>query len=180
MCEKEEVGIFQFSRGCMKNNGLQCTHHHQQQELTVNARIAELMDRKKEDHQDFAACVSNHPTSSFLHHGCIHYQGSEAQELLKQDIEEKLHEKMGKKALWAFRSEYHLNFPPGVFQDKIKGFPYVQCLSTIRTEYLNANAVYLWFKMYKQIYVITISIRWSRDTRHFISYTTINGIANRL
>jgi hypothetical protein len=30
------------------------------------------------------------------------------------------------------------------------------CLSTIHTEYLNANAVYLWFKMYGRFYVITI------------------------
>jgi hypothetical protein len=42
-----------------------------------------------------------------------------SQELLKQDIEEKLHEMMGKKELWLFRSECHLNFPLGVFRDKI-------------------------------------------------------------
>jgi hypothetical protein len=53
--------------------------------------IAELMDLEKEDQQDFAAYISNHPASSFLHHGYIQYQGSEAQELLKQDIEEQLH-----------------------------------------------------------------------------------------
>jgi hypothetical protein len=79
--------------------------------------IAELMDRKKEDQQDFVAYVSNHPASSFSHHGYmyIQYQGSEAQELLKQDIEEKLHETMGKKELWLFRSEYNLNFPLSCF-----------------------------------------------------------------
>jgi hypothetical protein len=39
----------------------------------------------------------------------------------------------------------------------IKWFAYVPCLSTIRTEYLNPNAVYLWFKMYERFFVITIS-----------------------
>jgi hypothetical protein len=86
---------------------------------SLRTTITELIDREKEDHQDFAAYVSNHPASSFSHHGYIQYQGSEAQELLLQDIEDKLHETMGKKALWAFRTEYHLNFPLGVFRDKI-------------------------------------------------------------
>jgi hypothetical protein len=35
------------------------------------------------------------------------------------------------------------------------------CLSIIRTEYLNANAVYLWFEMYGRFYDITTSIGWS-------------------
>jgi hypothetical protein len=85
----------------------------------LRTTIATLMDREEEDQQDFAAYVSNHPASSFLHHGYIEYQGSEAQELLLQDVEDKLHKTMGKKALWMFRSEYHLNFPLRVFRDKI-------------------------------------------------------------
>ena len=35
----------------------------------------------------------------------------------------------------------------------------------IRTEYLNANAVYLWFKMYLRFYVIASTIGWSSLTQ---------------
>jgi hypothetical protein len=46
-------------------------------------------------------------------------QGSEAQELLKQDMEARLHETLGKEELFDLRSEYYLNFPLSVFRDKI-------------------------------------------------------------
>ncbi len=86
---------------------------------SLRKTIADLNDRAEEDHRDFAAYVSNHPSSSFSHHGYIQWQGSEAQELLKQDMEARLHETRGKEELFDSRSEYYLNFPHSVFRDKI-------------------------------------------------------------
>ncbi len=66
---------------------------------SLRTTITELINREKEDHQDFAAYVSNHPASTHSHHRYIQYQGSEAQELLRQDMEEGLLETMSKEEL---------------------------------------------------------------------------------
>jgi hypothetical protein len=75
--------------------------------------------RKEEDEELFAECIKNHPGSAFSHKGFIQWQGSEAQELAKEDIAENLHLTMGKKALHAFWRECYENFPFKDFQDKI-------------------------------------------------------------
>ena len=75
--------------------------------------------RCTDDFEAFESFKSNHPTSHFSHQGYIQYQGSDAQELLLKDIEDWLHETLGKKNLWGFRCEYYEQFPLNVFRDKI-------------------------------------------------------------
>jgi hypothetical protein len=49
----------------------------------------------------------------------IQWQGSDAQELLQQDMEKGVHKKMGKKDLWGSRKEYYENFPLDIFRSKV-------------------------------------------------------------
>jgi hypothetical protein len=44
---------------------------------------------------------------------------SEAQELLGEDMEGGLHERLGKKELWGSRPEYYESFPLTAIRDKI-------------------------------------------------------------
>jgi hypothetical protein len=57
--------------------------------------------------------------SFFSHYGYAEFQGSEAQRLLQKDIEDGLHESMGKKDLYASRPEYFNEYPLNVFRDRI-------------------------------------------------------------
>ena len=63
--------------------------------------------------------VANHPPSFHSHKGYIHWQYSEAQELLKEDLEAELHKTMSRMDLYGSRSEYHENFPLKAFRDKV-------------------------------------------------------------
>ena len=87
---------------------------------SIRTTINDRNIRKEEDEQLFAECLSNHPGSVFSHKGFIQWQGSEAQELAKEDIAENLHLTMGKKALHGFRPEHYENFPLKDFRDKIR------------------------------------------------------------
>ena len=53
------------------------------------------------------------------HKGYIQWQGSESQRLLKNDIQNGLHETQTPLDLWMSRAEYHDIFPLKVFRDKI-------------------------------------------------------------
>jgi hypothetical protein len=86
---------------------------------SIRTTIKDRNIRKEEDEQLFAECIKNHPGSAFSHKGFIQWQGSEAQELAKEDIAENLHLTMGKKALHGFRPEHYENFPLKDFRDKI-------------------------------------------------------------
>jgi hypothetical protein len=73
----------------------------------------------KDDEEAFQNYKQNHEPSEFLHKGYIQWQGSEAQELLGEDMEAGLHEQLGKKELWGSRPEYYESFPLSAFRDKI-------------------------------------------------------------
>jgi hypothetical protein len=61
----------------------------------------------------------NHQPSLFSHHGYPEWQGSEAQRLLKIDLEAKKQDTMSKMDLWDLKPEVHEHFPLKVFRDKI-------------------------------------------------------------
>ena len=62
---------------------------------------------------------ANHESSGFSDKGYIQWQGSEAQELVREDMDAGLHEELEKKELWGSRPQYYENFPLAVFRDKI-------------------------------------------------------------
>jgi hypothetical protein len=81
--------------------------------------IKDADNRAQADQEAFENFKNNHPVSLYSHKGYIQWQGSEAQELLLQDMEEKLHETLGKKELYGSRREYYEEFSLSVFRDKI-------------------------------------------------------------
>jgi hypothetical protein len=81
--------------------------------------IKDAENRAQADQEAFENYKNNHPVSLYSHKGYIQWQGSEARELLLQDMEDKLHETLGKKELYGSRREYYKEFPLSVFRDKI-------------------------------------------------------------
>jgi hypothetical protein len=75
--------------------------------------------RARDDEEAFQKYKQNHPPSEVANNGCIQWQGSEARELLLEDMEEGLHTTLGKMELWGQRPEYYEYFPLAVFRDKI-------------------------------------------------------------
>jgi hypothetical protein len=81
--------------------------------------IKDADNRAQADQEAFENFKNNHPVSLFSHKGCMQWQGSEAQELLLKDMEEKSHETLGKKELCGNRREHCKEFPLSAFRDKI-------------------------------------------------------------
>ncbi|KAG7342240.1 hypothetical protein IV203_007332 [Nitzschia inconspicua] len=100
----------------------------------IRFNIMELDIRANDDLEAFQNFKSNHKPSLFSHKGYIQWQGSTAQELLWDDLDEYLKDPNSKpKDLWLKRKEYHDEFPLDAFRDKIK--------QEIRTEkYLRTRA----------------------------------------
>jgi hypothetical protein len=81
--------------------------------------IKKFESRSRDDQEAFENFKNHHPPSLYSHKGYIQWQGSEAQELLLQDMEDKKHETMGKEELYREQREYYKQFPLHVFRDKI-------------------------------------------------------------
>jgi hypothetical protein len=86
----------------------------------VRAEIKHNKNRAVEDLNAFQIYMRNHEVSYFSHKGYIQWQGSNAQDLLLDDMLNGLHIGMKPKTLWESRSEYYEQFPLGAFRDKIK------------------------------------------------------------
>jgi hypothetical protein len=80
----------------------------------------DCMHRKSMDEEAFNTFLHNHNPSLFSHQGYPEWQGSDAQSLLRDDIEANKHNGMSKIDLWESRAEYFEDFPLSVFRDKIK------------------------------------------------------------
>jgi len=78
----------------------------------------ELMVRAEIDQEAFEKYRENHQPSLFSHKGYPEWQGSEAQRLLKLDIEAGKHTRMSKTDLHESNIEYYGNFPLDAFRDK--------------------------------------------------------------
>ena len=94
---------------------------------TFSSRLSKLreiyddcMHRKSMDEEAFNIFLHNHKPSLFSHKGYPEWQGSNAQSLLRGDIEADKHNGMSKIDLWDSRAEYFEDFPLDVFRDKIK------------------------------------------------------------
>jgi hypothetical protein len=77
------------------------------------------MMRDAMDIEAFDNYRRNHQPSLFSHHGYPEWQGSEAQKLLKIDLEAKKQDTMSKMDLWDSKPEFYEHFPLKVFRDKI-------------------------------------------------------------
>jgi hypothetical protein len=86
---------------------------------SLRATIIDANTRAKDDEEAFKVYKENHQPSEFAANGCIQWQGSDARELLLQDIDAGLVEQLGKEELWGTRPEYFTNFPLALFRDKI-------------------------------------------------------------
>ena len=88
---------------------------------TLRCTIKDLNNRARLDQEAFENFVANHAVSMSSHKGYMQWQGSEAQQLLLQDIEEGVVESYAtKKELHESRPEYYENFPLDVFRDKLQ------------------------------------------------------------
>jgi hypothetical protein len=76
-------------------------------------------NRARADQEAFENFKNNQPVSLFSHKEYIQWQGSEAQELLLQEMEQKSHETLGRMELYGTQQEYYKQFPLSVFRDKI-------------------------------------------------------------
>lgn len=81
--------------------------------------FAENESRAKMDLEAFKNFTARNEPSEFSRHGYIQWQGSAAQRLLQQDLEDGQHNKMSKMDLWSSRVEYYRDFPLKVFRDKV-------------------------------------------------------------
>ena len=86
---------------------------------SVRKTVRDFMTRAAKDKERFDTFKSLNPVSKISHKEYIQWQGSEAQELLRQDIQEKNHEKMSKIDHWGSRVEYFTEFPLDAFRDKL-------------------------------------------------------------
>jgi len=79
----------------------------------------EKISRVAVDEAHFKQFVTNQPVTSFQsYYGYIHWQGSDAQKLLRQDIEAgKEKPPVRKRDLWLLRKQYWEEFPLNVFRD---------------------------------------------------------------
>ena len=87
---------------------------------TLQSQIEERLARKDLDQEAFDNYVANHPVSLFSHKGYIQWQGSHAQALALEHIQQNIHNTT-KWATWhGEHPEYYQNFPLDAFKDKIR------------------------------------------------------------
>lgn len=86
----------------------------------LRKKIIELDKRAAEDRRAFDIYRKNHEVSLYSHKGYIQWQGSDAQELLWDDIEAGKLDEMSKQELWLSRSEYQDEFPLDAFRKKVE------------------------------------------------------------
>ena len=79
-----------------------------------------LVDRADEDIDALENYMANHQISELNWLGMIQWQGSEAQEYVKQDIEEDLHLEKGYRFLYDLRSEHFMYFDYKTFKQKVR------------------------------------------------------------
>ena len=87
---------------------------------SLRKTIKENNYRAELDQEAFNNYIKHTKTASFSHKGYIQWQGSDAQELCRQDIKNGLHTTMSRMDLYGSRREYYENFPLDAFRDKVR------------------------------------------------------------
>jgi hypothetical protein len=86
----------------------------------IRAEIKHNKNRAIDDLAAFKRYMQNHEVSYFSHKGYIQWQGSDAQDMLLDDIMNGLHIGNKPKKLWESRPEYFEQFPLNAFRSKIE------------------------------------------------------------
>jgi hypothetical protein len=86
----------------------------------LRKKILELDSRAAKDRKAFDIYKKNHKVSQLSYKGYIQWQGSDAQELIWDDIKAGKLDRMTKKQLWESRPEYKDKFPLAAFRKKIE------------------------------------------------------------
>jgi hypothetical protein len=86
---------------------------------SLRKQVLKRNSRAEDDEKALQVQAKNYDFAIYTYDGFIQWQGSNAQELLWEDMEKGEHRKLGKKDLWASRPEYYENFPLGLFRDKL-------------------------------------------------------------
>lgn len=86
---------------------------------SIRSAIRNHNKRFQHDNLAYKNFIANHNVSLFSHHGYIEWQGSEAQDQLREDMAANNHLVFGPFNLWATNPVYYTNFPLDVFRDKI-------------------------------------------------------------
>ena len=96
---------------------------------SIQNTIQKINSRTEEDQKLFDLFVKNNKISQFNNKGCMQWQGSEAQRLLLENINNGIFQTYGrnKKDYYGFRPEYYNNFLLIDFGEKIK-----QGISTVK------------------------------------------------
>jgi hypothetical protein len=89
---------------------------------SAREHIIGLDNRPEADRRAFDAYVKAHrkEMTGYTPHGYIQWQGSDAQELLWQDVNDGKLATMKMEALWQSREEYRNEFPLSVFRKKVE------------------------------------------------------------
>lgn len=104
---------------------------------SLRKTITDWKNRASLDQEAFDNFKQNHPTTNPFSRrgGYIQWQGSDAQKLLKEDIEDGRHLSMSKVDLHSSRVEYYENFPLDVFRDKLnQEIRTAKCLHTLEVK----------------------------------------------
>jgi hypothetical protein len=86
---------------------------------SLRTQYHECMIRNAMDIEAFDNYRQNHQPSLISHYGYPEWQGSEAQRLLKIDLEAKKQDTMSRMDLWDSKPEFYEHFPLKVFRDKL-------------------------------------------------------------
>jgi hypothetical protein len=87
---------------------------------TLRRAAKEDSSRAAEDEAALDAYLRRHPVSHFSHQGYEQWQGSEAQLVIWEDINEDRHKTMRKRDLYGSRHEYYEHFPLKTFRDNLR------------------------------------------------------------
>ena len=86
----------------------------------LRKEAAESSTRARDDEAAFHSYVTLHPSTTFSYKGYDHWQGSEAQKVIWDDIDAGKHKSMRKQDLYGLRREYYEYFPLAVIRDNLR------------------------------------------------------------
>ena len=88
--------------------------------LSLHEIFLESKSRAREDYAALELHLAQHPISFLTFQGMIQWQGSDAQKLAEEDVDNDLQIKLGYRGLYNKRPEYYDEFLFDVFKDKVR------------------------------------------------------------
>ena len=119
--EPKEMAPFDVWNECCDDDifeGMECDGTFVRRLCNLRMAVKEGKKRADGDAALFDIAKANHPVPKFNHRGEPQWNGSDAQTLLKQDMDDGKHHDMKPKDLWESRPE-HMMFQLATFRDHI-------------------------------------------------------------